>query len=316
MRGKNPTFDSLVTDYDFDDYSFLKLKERYFQWTGKSFDDKLFESFGMVNSLGKLTNAGALLADETPIYQNRLFCTRWNGLTKAGGLIDALDSAEYKGGLISLLRDGESFIKRNTRMMWRKTPFSRIEMPEYVFQSASEALVNALIHRDYTIVGSEVHIDIFDDRMEIYSPGGMVNGRLIQELDVRHVPSERRNPVLADIFNRLGLMERQGSGLSKIVEGYQFEENYSEDKKPAFFSDRTQFIVMMPNLNYNVPQDVPQDSLNSQIISMIKDNNKISTETMASVLGTSSKTIKRHIKSMPNIHYVGRGSNGHWEIKE
>ena len=152
--------------------------------------------------------------------------------------------------------------------------------------------------------------------MEIYSPGGMVNGRLIQELDVRHVPSERRNPVLADIFNRLGLMERQGSGLSKIVEGYQFEENYSEDKKPAFFSDRTQFIVMMPNLNYNVPQDVPQDSLNSQIISMIKDNNKISTETIASVLGTSSKTIKRHIKSMPNIHYVGRGSNGHWEIKE
>ena len=66
----------------------------------------------------------------------------------------------------------------------------------------------------------------------------------------------------------------------------------------------------------NVPQDVPQDSLNSQIISMIKDNNKISTETIASVLGTSSKTIKRHIKSMPNIHYVGRGSNGHWEIKE
>ena len=66
----------------------------------------------------------------------------------------------------------------------------------------------------------------------------------------------------------------------------------------------------------NVPQDVPQDSLNSQIISMIKDNNKISTETMESVLGTSSKTIKRRIKSMPNIHYVGRGYSGHWEIDE
>ena len=63
-------------------------------------------------------------------------------------------------------------------------------------------------------------------------------------------------------------------------------------------------------------QNVPQDSLNSQIISMIKDNNKISTETMASVLGTSSKTIKRRIKSMPNIHYVGRGYSGHWEIDE
>ena len=66
MRGKNSTFDSLITDYDFDDYSFLKLKERYFQWTGKSFDDKLFESFGMVNSQDKMTNAGDLLADEKP----------------------------------------------------------------------------------------------------------------------------------------------------------------------------------------------------------------------------------------------------------
>ena len=63
-------------------------------------------------------------------------------------------------------------------------------------------------------------------------------------------------------------------------------------------------------------QNVPQDSLNSQIISMIKDNNKISTETMASVLGTSSKTIKRRIKPMPNIHYVGSGYSGHWEIDE
>ena len=126
----------------------------------------------------------------------------------------------------------------------------------------------------------------------------MVNRRLIQELDIRYIPSERRNPILADIFNRLGLMERQGSGLSKIIEGYKFEENYTEEK--------------MPNLNYNVPQD----SLNSQIISMIKGNNKISTKTMASALGTSSKTIKRRIKDMPNIHYVGRGSNGHWKIEE
>ena len=148
LRGKNSSYDSLSTDYKFEDYSFSKLRERYKQWTGNSFDDKLFKSFGIVDHHGNLTNAGALLADETPLYQNRLFCTRWNGLTRAGGLIDALDSDEYTGGLISLLRDGESFIRRNTRIMWKKTPFSRVEMPEYVFQSASEALVNALIHRE------------------------------------------------------------------------------------------------------------------------------------------------------------------------
>lgn len=181
LRGKNSSFDSLSTNYKFEDYSFSKLKERYKQWSGRSFDNKLFKSFGMVDDNGNLTNAGAMLADETPIYQNRLFCTRWNGLTKAGGLIDALDSDEYRGGLISLLREGESFIRRNTKTMWRKTPFSRIEMPEYVYQSASEALVNGLIHRDYMVTGSEVHIDIFDDRMEIYSPGGMVNGSMFHQ---------------------------------------------------------------------------------------------------------------------------------------
>ena len=60
--------------------------------------------------------------------------------------------------------------------------------------------------------GSEVHIDIYDDRMEIYSPGGMPDGSIIQDRDPLTVPSTRRNPVLADIFNRLGYMERKGSG--------------------------------------------------------------------------------------------------------
>ena len=55
--------------------------------------------------------------------------------------------------------------------MWRKTANSREEMPEYVERSYHEALVNALAHRDYLVNGSEVHIDIYDDRMEIYSPG-------------------------------------------------------------------------------------------------------------------------------------------------
>ena len=54
--------------------------------------------------------------------------------------------------------------------------------------------------------GSEVHIDIYDDRMEIYSPGGMPDGSIIQDRDPLTVPSTRRNPVLADIFNRLGYM--------------------------------------------------------------------------------------------------------------
>ena len=81
-------------------------------------------------------------------------------------MIDALDDAEYSGSIISLIENGEAFIKRNSRMMWRKTDNSREEMPEYVERSYHEALINGLAHRDYLINGSEVHIDIYDDRME------------------------------------------------------------------------------------------------------------------------------------------------------
>lgn len=312
LRGKNTSYDSQNSTYKAEDYAFSKLKERYKKWTGNSFDDKDLISFGLVNERGNLTNAGALLADESPIRCSRLFCTRWNGLNKSGGVVDALDDAEYSGSVISLIENGEAFIKRNCKMKWRKTANSREEMPEYVERSYHEALVNALAHRDYLVNGSEVHIDIYDDRMEIYSPGGMPDGSMIQDRDPLTVPSTRRNPVLADVFNRLGYMERKGSGFGKIISGYEFQINYSEGKRPTFRSDRYQFTVVMPNLNYNVPQD----KLDMQILDLIRKDNKISTEKMAIALGVSSKTIKRHIKEMDNVCYVGRGFSGHWEITD
>ena len=75
LRGKNSSFDSLMTDYDFKDYSFSKLRERYKEWNGTSLPKKGFESFGIVDEKGKLTNAGALLADNCSIRYSRLYCT-------------------------------------------------------------------------------------------------------------------------------------------------------------------------------------------------------------------------------------------------
>lgn len=250
LRGKNTSYDSQNSTYRIEDFAYSQLRARYKKWTGNSFNEKDLVSFGIVNEDGYLTNAGALLVDDSPIRWSRMFCTRWNGLNKSGGTVDAFDDAEYTGSVISLIENGEAFIKRNAKKMWKKTPNSRIEMPEYVERSYHEALVNALAHRDYLVNGSEVHIDIYDDRMEIYSPGGMPDGSLIQERDPLSVPSTRRNPVLADVFNRLGYMERKGSGFEKIISGYEFQVNYSEEKKPSFRSDRYQFTVIMPNLNY------------------------------------------------------------------
>lgn len=201
-------------------------------------------------------------------------------------------------------------------MKWRKTANSREEMSEYVERSYHEALVNALAHRDYLVNGSEVHIDIYDDKMEIYSPEGMPDGSMIQDGDPLTIPSTRRNLVLADVFNRLGYIERKGSGFGKIISGYEFQINYNESKRPSFRSDRYQFTVVIPNLNYDVPQDVPQDKLDIQIVDLIRKDSKISTEKIAITLGVSSKTIKRHIKEMDNVNYIGRGFSGHWEIIE
>lgn len=95
LRGKNTSFDSQLSTYRVEDYAFSKLRERYKKWTGNSFDTKDLVSFCLANEDGYLTNAGALIADESPIRWSRLFCTRWNGLDKSGGAMDALDDAEY-----------------------------------------------------------------------------------------------------------------------------------------------------------------------------------------------------------------------------
>ena len=257
LDGMNESFDAVISKYSAEDFAFSKLRERYRRWTGKSFNDKFLASFGLVDEdTHKLTNAGVLIADDCPLRQSRVFCVSWNGLTKAGGLTDAIDSAEYTGSLILLLENGMNFIKRHNRLMWRKAPRSRIEMPEYEERSCLEALVNALVHRSYLELGSEVHIDIFDDRMTIYSPGGMADGSIIQNQKLSEVSSKRRNPILADVFARLGYMERQGSGLEKIIEWYQVCANYTEEKMPAFASTSSQFIVTLPNLNYGVKTGV------------------------------------------------------------
>ena len=182
--------------------------------------------------------------------------------------------------------------------------------------------VNALAHRDYLVNGSEVHIDIYDDRMEIYSPGGMPDGSLIQERDPLSVPSTRRNPVLADVFNRLGYMERKGSGFEKIISGYEFQVNYSEEKKPSFRSDRYQFTVIMPNLNYGVENigisDVNSDvNLWSQIKEAINENPKVTQRELVGKLGVSFRQIQQNMAEMVStgeILRIGSNRSGHWEV--
>lgn len=312
LKGMNRTYDELSSEYDFKDYAFSKLRERYKVWTGNSMEEKLFDSFEIRGENGKLTNAGALLADDSPIRHSRLFCTRWNGLDKSGGMIDALDSAEYSGSLIILLNEGVSFVKRNMKTMWKKTANSRIEMPEYCERSVFEALVNALIHRDYTILGSEVHIDIYDDRLTIYSPGGMADGTRVQERDISNISSTRRNPVLADIFGRLGYMERQGSGFKKITEAYYAAHNYRAELEPKFYSDAVSFQVTLYNLNYEQATTARQGE---QAIESAETGDCPEKQAIEQAIANLniSQTAKKHIASLFNNFGV-EGVFGRTEI--
>lgn len=197
-------------------------------------------------------------------------------------------------------------------------------MPDYPDRAVLEGVVNALIHRNYMEIGSEVHIDMFDDRIEIYSPGGMVSGISLEGKDLLKIPSKRRNPVLADIFSRLKYMERRGSGFKKILADYEGQVEFDETKMPVFDADNDDFTLTLYNLNYghdyminvNDTQGGTQDKLQGQIFDMIKENPQISTSEIATKLGIGVRTVKRRIKQMTNIVYVGSGYSGHWEIKE
>ena len=198
---------------------------------------------GLLSDDNCVTNAGLLLSDQGALKQSKIVCTRWKGKTKGEVDEDALDDQEYSEcSLLTLLTNAEAFIRNNSRKPWTIRGMRREENSDYPYKAVREVLVNALIHRDYQIIGTEVHVDIFDDRLEIVSPGGMMNGSRIQDLDLRHVPSIRRNEIVSDVFSRLHLMERRGSGIGRILNSYTgFYE------QPVFESNEYFFMVSLPN---------------------------------------------------------------------
>lgn len=338
LKGEHISYDSLQSKKKIEDVSFKELKIEYKERTGKDFEEKDLKSFGLINDEGNLTIAGALFADNYQVYQSRVFCTRWNGLTKANGRLDALDDAEFEGNIIYLLKASLDFVKRNSKKMWKKGPVYRIEYPEYPERAVQEALVNALIHRDYSVIGSEVHVDIYDDRLEIYSPGGMYDGTFIQDINPLNVSSIRRNPIIADVFARMDLMERRGSGLRKIIEAYEAEENYKEELKPEFKSTESSFTTILKNLNYdtqndtqNVTQNVTQSEgqndgqklkpsdRRDKILEIIKNNPKITAYDLSKQFNVTDRTIKRDLKILTDektIEYIGSAKDGYWEVNK
>ena len=212
-----------------------------------------------------------------------------------------------------------------------------------------EGVVNALIHRNYLEIGSEVHIDMFDDRIEIYSPGGMVSGISLEGKNLLKIPSKRRNPILADIFSRLKYMERRGSGMKKIIGEYKRFENLENYHAPEFSSNASEFHVTMWNLNYamdvikdnphvvKAPEDVVKDVVKEmedvvkakanvtkefvkaqrQIYKLISQTPQINATQMSENMGISLRQVQRYLKQLSDLKLIvreGGRKNGIWKI--
>lgn len=261
LKGTNKSFDALISSAHKDEHSFTLLEATYKERTGLSFSMADYVSFGLADREGNLTNAGRLLTDQHIVFNSRMFCTRWNGLEKGSVFDDALDDKEYEGNLIYLLKSGCEFVRNNSKVRFTKAARYRLDKPDYAERAVTEAIVNALIHRDYIVLGSEIHINMYDDRVEIQSPGGMYEGRPVQECDIESIGSVRRNPVIADLFHRMKYMERRGSGLKKIINETEKLPGYTKEQKPEFYSTPADFRVVLKNVNYNLHTCTVQDSV-------------------------------------------------------
>lgn len=321
LKGSNKTYDSLHTDYNAEDYAFTILANTFKTRTSQEWNKKYLLSFGLVMNTGTLTHAGALFADDCPLWQSRLYCTRWDGKTKG----DAINDAEFTGNVLMLLREAMNFVKSNTKKGWEKLPNGRKNKPEYAERAVLEAMVNHFIHRDYTVMGGEVHLDIYEDRLTITSPGGMYNGMLIQDLDIADVSSERRNPILANVMAQLDYMEKRGSGLTRICNETQALDGYKDELKPVFKSTPTQFqtIIFASSDNQNVGDfvgDMSETKLTERqqkILNLIKESPTISAKQMSETLSVTTRTIERDLSMMKKAGVLkreGKDNNGVWII--
>lgn len=321
LKGSNKTYDSLVTDYRQDDNTFIILANEFKKRTEYDWDKKYLLSFGLVTGNGYLTNAGALFSDDCPLCQSRLYCTRWAGKDKS----DAINDAEFTGNVIMLLRESMNFVKSNTRKGWEKLPNGRKNKPEYAERAVLEAMVNHFIHRDYTVIGGEVHLDIYDDRLTVTSPGGMYNGQIIQNLDIANVSSERRNPILANVMAQLDYMEKRGSGLTRICNETKALDGYKDELKPQFNSSSVQFqTIIYASVDVtNVGDDVGDVSeiklteRQKKIVNLIIQQPSITAKHMSETLSVSSRTVERELSTLKDkgvLMREGKDNDGVWLV--
>lgn len=183
-------------------------------------DDAALEKLGAArrDAAGRLapTVAGLLFFGHDPqrvLPQARVRCARFRGTDRS----TFLDQAEIGGTLPEQVDRTVAFVLRNTRLEGRLVGVRREDRPEYPPDVVREAVVNAVTHREYAVAGADVRVAVYDDLIEVTSPGLLPAGVTLSRLG--EGVSEARNPTLATLMRDAGYAEQWGRGTRAMIDG-------------------------------------------------------------------------------------------------
>ncbi len=302
LRGMNMTWDDVVSDVNVGELTFKSLQEKLVE-RGQIYNDNTLVNFSLVKD-GKCKRAALLLSDQNPIVDSYINCIRFKGLSR--GTTEFIDKKEFRGSIIKQIDDAIMFIKNNTKTQASISGVTREDLEEYKIVAIREAVINAVVHRDYSKLGTQVDVFLFDDRIEISSNGSPITGDTIEEIaKMETILSERRNRGIADIFSRIGLMERSGTGLTRIRESYA---DYPD--KVKFRQNKDHVHVIFGSLTYVEPKYIDYSLLNEtqiKVLELCKDEPK-GTQELVDELGLTSKNsfVNKNINPLVELGYLER----------
>ena len=223
------------------------------------------------------------------------------------------DNKEFGGSVFTQLEDTFNYLMLCNRTKATIKGLERIEKQDYPEEALREALLNALVHRDYSYSGSII-INVNDERMEFISIGGLLPG--LSTDDIRIGISQPRNRNLAEIFHRLRLIESYGTGIRRI---YKLYENCPA--QPVIEATTNAFKIVLPNMNavsYAAPKQAsPVTAQMQKVLNYISEHGQITDEEVQSLLGikkTRAFNLVKQMREMELVQMIGRGAEKRYLI--
>ena len=252
------------------------------------FGEAQMKTLGLMTHDGIYTNLGLLLSDQCV---HTIKAAAFEGTTQN----EFKDRREFSGSLFRQMNEVYDYIdfRNQTHSTFQK--LRRIDRRDYPETAVREALLNSLVHREYSFRASTL-ISLYADRIEFTSIGGLVSGVTLQ--DVMMGISVCRNVKLANVFYRLELIEAYGTGILKIMEAYS-----GTGKEPQIETSDNAFKIILPNLNAHADPNEPGARQNGgspeeAVIALAKKQNSFTRKDVEEELGISQSTCGRMLKQM------------------